>query len=145
MLIWSNLNTVVHILIPDFPLITPTWPQSQEPLLLGTHLLTFGVTIKIIWPHVLPKHDIVIQVNEFLGQPFDAMNVTFNSWWTKGRQVAQIPKNILWTEKYKLEKGWMRGIFLFFFWFWKEGRQMEELKEGGNGGEEGEGNEIREK
>lgn len=73
------------------------------------------------------------------------MNVTFNSWWTKGRQVAQIPKNILWTEKYKLEKGWMRGIFLFFFWFWKEGRQMEELKEGGNGGEEGEGNEIREK
>lgn len=34
-------------------------------------------------------------------------------------------------------------VFFIYFWFWKEGRQMEELKEGGNGGEEGEGNEIR--
>jgi len=37
------------------------------------------MTVEIIWPDIFSEHDIIIQVNELLGQPFDAMDVTFNS------------------------------------------------------------------
>lgn len=53
--------------------------DSQTRHLLATHLLTFGMAVEIIWPDILPEHDIIVQVNELLGQPFNAMDVTFNS------------------------------------------------------------------
>lgn len=59
------------------------------------YLLTFRVTVKIIRPNILPKHNIIIEIDKLLREATDTMNVTFNSWWTEGRQVTHILKYFL--------------------------------------------------
>ena len=56
------------------------------------YLLTVRMSIEIIWPNIATKHDIIVQVNELIGQTGNTMQMTFNCWRRKCRQVTFIRK-----------------------------------------------------
>ena len=45
---------------------------------VSIHLLSPLGSEKILWPYVLPKHDIIIEVKEPLGEARNAMDVCLN-------------------------------------------------------------------
>lgn len=59
------------------------------------HLLPFGVREKVVWPDIFAKHHVVIEVNELLGESWNAVNVGLNGWGAESRKMALILEDIL--------------------------------------------------
>lgn len=59
------------------------------------HLLSFGVREEVIRPDIFAKHHVVIEVNELLGESWDAVDVGLNGWGAEGRKMALILEDIL--------------------------------------------------
>lgn len=64
-------------------------------LSLDPDLLSFGVTEEVIRPHVLPEHDVVVEVDELLRQAWDSVDVGLNGRGTEGGQVGEVLEDIL--------------------------------------------------
>lgn len=60
-----------------------------------SHLLSFRVAVEVVWPHVFAKHDIIIEVNELLGEPWDAVDVGLNGRRAERGKVAVVLEDIL--------------------------------------------------
>ena len=58
------------------------------------------MSVEVFRPHVISKHDIIVEVDEILGQSWNAMQVTFYGWGTVGGQVRLIDKDVLQTVAY---------------------------------------------
>ena len=59
------------------------------------HLLPFGVAVKVVWPHVFAEHDVIIEINKLLGEPWDTMDVGLYSRRAESGEVAVIQEDIL--------------------------------------------------
>lgn len=64
-------------------------------LSLDPDLLSFGVTEEVVRPHVLPEHDVVVEVDELLRQAWDSVDVGLNGRGTEGGQVGVVLEDIL--------------------------------------------------
>ena len=53
------------------------------------------MTEEVVRPHVLPKHDVVVEVDELLRQAWDSVNVGLNGRGTEGGQVGVVLEDIL--------------------------------------------------
>lgn len=53
------------------------------------------MAVEVIWPHVFAKHDIIIEVNELLGEPWDAVDVGLNGRRAERGKVAVVLEDIL--------------------------------------------------
>lgn len=71
------------------------WTSLWALFTLCRHLLPFRVAVEVIWPHVFAEHHIVVEVNELLGEPGDAMDVGLNSRWAESGKVAVVQEDIL--------------------------------------------------
>ncbi len=90
--------------------------------LLHSHLLSFGVGVEIIWPDVFAKHHIIIEVNELLGESWDAVDVGFNGRGAESGKVAVILEDVLHVkEKYTnipIKKEKSKPSLLNLRWVW---------------------------
>lgn len=59
------------------------------------HLLSFGVCEEVVRPDVFAKHHVVIEVNELLGESWDAVDVGLNGWGAESRKMTVILEDIL--------------------------------------------------
>lgn len=59
------------------------------------NLLSCGVREEVIRPDIFAKHHIVIEVNELLGESWDAVDVGLNGWGAESRKMALILEDIL--------------------------------------------------
>lgn len=70
------------------------------------YLLSGSIGEEIIRPHFWSKHDIVIEVDELVWQPWDTVKVALNSRGTVSWQVALVGENLLqWKKKYSATPG----------------------------------------
>lgn len=53
------------------------------------------MTVEVIWPHIFPKHDVIVEVDELLGQAWDPVDVCFNGRRTEGGKVSKVLEDIL--------------------------------------------------
>lgn len=60
-----------------------------------SHLLSFWVCVEVIWPDIFAKHHVIIEINELLGEPWDAVDVGLNGRGAKSGEVAVILEDIL--------------------------------------------------
>ena len=58
-------------------------------------LLTPLVSVEVLGPHVVSEHDIIVEVDEVVGQSWDTVQVTLYSGGTVGGQVGVVWENIL--------------------------------------------------
>ena len=63
------------------------------------HLLSFGVAVEVVGPHVLAEHDVVVEVDELLGEARDAVDVGLDGRGAEGGQVALVLENVLGTPR----------------------------------------------
>ena len=62
----------------------------------GKHnLLSARARVKILWPHVEAKHDVVVEVQELCGEPRDAVDVRLNCRGRERGQVRRVGENLL--------------------------------------------------
>lgn len=59
------------------------------------HLLSFGVCVEVIRPDIFAKHHVIIEINELLGEPWDAVDVGLNGRGAKSGEVGVILEDIL--------------------------------------------------
>lgn len=71
-----------------------TWGHEQS-LKVCLNLLSFGVREEVIRPDIFAEHHIVIEVNELLGESWDAVDVGLNGWGAESRKMAFILEDIL--------------------------------------------------
>ena len=67
--------------------------------MLRSHLLSFGVAVEVVRPDVLAEHHVVIEVNELLGEPRDAVDVGLYGRGAEGGKVAVVQEDILYRSK----------------------------------------------
>lgn len=48
--------------------------------------------VPVVRPHILPEHDVVIQVDELMGQVGNAVDVAFNGWGAERWEVRLVWK-----------------------------------------------------
>lgn len=70
--------------------------------MLCSHLLSFWVAVEVIRPHIFAKHHIIIEVNKFLGEPRNTMDVGLYSRWAESGKVAVVREDILEIQKEQL-------------------------------------------
>ncbi len=63
--------------------------------MLHSHLLSFGVAVEVVRPDVFTKHHVVIEVNELLGEPWDAVDVGLYGRGAESGEVAVVLEDIL--------------------------------------------------
>ena len=63
--------------------------------MLHSHLLSFRVAVEVVRPDVFPKHHIIIEVNELLGEARDAVDVGLYGRRAKSGKVAVVLEDIL--------------------------------------------------
>lgn len=81
--------------------------------MLRSHLLSFRVAVEVVWPHVFAKHDIIIEVNELLGEPWDAVDVGLNGRRAERGKVAVVLEDIL---EDKVKQMYLTKSKHFFFY-----------------------------
>ena len=59
------------------------------------HLLSPTEGIKVLRPDLVPKHYIIVEIEEVLGQSGYAMEVALNGWRTVCGKVRLVDKNVL--------------------------------------------------
>ena len=59
------------------------------------------MSIEVIWPHILAKHHIIVQIKEFVRQSWDPVKMRFYGWRGKGREVALVWEQVLKKKKKK--------------------------------------------
>ena len=64
-------------------------------ILHDTYLLSRCVCVEVIRPYVLPKHGVVIQVDELLGEPWYLVDVGLDGRGAEARQVRLVLENFL--------------------------------------------------
>ncbi len=68
---------------------------AYKTLFFKIDLLTSLVGVEILWPHVVTKHYIIVQIDEVIGQPGDAMEVTLNCRRAICGEVRLVHKDLL--------------------------------------------------
>ena len=58
-------------------------------------LLAFLVRVKVLRPNVISKHDIIIEIDEVIGQAWDVVQMTLNGRRAVRGQVREVLKNFL--------------------------------------------------
>lgn len=53
------------------------------------------MAVEVVWPDISAKHHIVIEVNELLGEPWDAVHVGFYGRGAESGKVAVVQEDIL--------------------------------------------------
>lgn len=66
---------------------------------IHSHLLSFRVGVEIIRPDVFAKHHVVVEINELLREPWDAVDVGLDGRGAESRKVAVILEDILEVER----------------------------------------------
>lgn len=51
--------------------------------------------VEVVWPDIFAKHHVVVEVNELLGEPRDAVDVGLNGGGAESGKVAVILEDIL--------------------------------------------------
>lgn len=64
-----------------------------------SHLLSFRVAVEVVRPDVFAKHHVVVEVNELLREPWDAVDVGLYSRGAEGGEVAVVQEDILQVRK----------------------------------------------
>lgn len=59
------------------------------------HLLSFGVGVEVIRPHVFAEHHVIVEIDKLLGEALDAVDVGLDGRGAKGGKVAVILEDIL--------------------------------------------------
>lgn len=59
------------------------------------HLLPVGVCEEVVRPDIFAKHHVVVEVNELLGESWDAVDVGLNGWGAERGKMASILEDIL--------------------------------------------------
>lgn len=52
------------------------------------NLLAVGVRVEVIWPHVSAEHDVIVEVDELVGQAWDAVQMRLNRRRRERRKVT---------------------------------------------------------
>lgn len=68
---------------------------------IHSHLLSFRVGVEIIRPDVFTKHHVIVEINELLREPWDAVDVRLDGRGAESGKVAVILEDILEVEKKK--------------------------------------------
>lgn len=63
------------------------------------------MAVEVVWPHVFAKHDVIVEVNELLGESLDAVDVGLDGRGAERGKVAVVLENIL-KEKRCNQKVW---------------------------------------
>lgn len=63
--------------------------------MLHSHLLSFRVGVEVVRPDVFAKHHVIVEINELLGEPRDAVDVGLNGRGAESGEVAVILEDIL--------------------------------------------------
>ena len=69
--------------------------SAETPVGYWGYLLPPLGGVEILRPHGVTKHDVVVEVNEELGEARDAMEVGFDGGGAVGRQVGLVGENVL--------------------------------------------------
>ena len=69
--------------------------QSIESVLQATNLLSPFMSVEVLRPHRVSKHDIIVEIDEVVGKARNAMEVAFNGWRAVRRQVGPVLKDVL--------------------------------------------------
>lgn len=64
-----------------------------------SHLLSFRVGVEIIRPDVFAKHDVIVEINELLREPGDAVDVGLDGRGAESGKVAVVLEDILEVKK----------------------------------------------
>ena len=51
--------------------------------------------IEVIGPDFFAEHDVIVEINEFVGQTGNFVQMTLNGWRGEARQVALVLENLL--------------------------------------------------
>lgn len=82
-----------------------------------SHLLSFRVAVEIIRPDLFAKHHVVIEVNELLREPWDAVDVGLDSRGAEGGEVAVVQEDILQVRKKMIYIKYSKIIFKTYMAF----------------------------
>lgn len=63
--------------------------------MLHSHLLSFRVAVEVVRPDVFAEHHVIVEINELLGEPGDAVDVGLNGRGAESGEVAVILEDIL--------------------------------------------------
>lgn len=66
-----------------------------------SHLLSFRVRVEIIRPDVFAKHHVIVEINELLREPWDAVDVGLDGRRAESGKVAVVLEDILEVEREK--------------------------------------------
>lgn len=57
--------------------------------------MTSLVRVEVLWPHLIPKHDVIVEIYEVVGQSRDAVQMTLNGRGAICRKVGVVGEDVL--------------------------------------------------